>query len=76
MELAEKYVFTESAPRPIQSISCDARGGVIAPSVGDRNHEGLILLVEEHIAQIVKLRTPFFYKELVKPWLSYKQFHV
>ena len=64
-------IFTELAPRPIQSkspfICC---GCVVVPSVGDRNGEGWRFLVEKRIAKIAKLRTPFFGR--FQPFFGFK----
>ena len=51
------YVFTESAPRPIQSSSRDVH--MYVPSVDNQNRESWRLLVKECIANIGKLRTLF-----------------
>ena len=52
-------IFTELAPRPIQTISCNVRL-LCVPSVVNRNCIDWRLLVKKCIAKIPKLRIPFF----------------
>ena len=56
-------IFTHLAPRSIHFIICNVRDYVCTyvPSVDDRNRDSWRLLVEERIANIEKLRTPFFW---------------
>ena len=54
-------IFTESAPRPLQSIICNVCLSVcvFVSSVSDRNQESWRLLVNERTAKVTKIRTPF-----------------
>ena len=57
-----QHVFTESAPRLIQSISCDVHlfVCVFMPAARTRKRVYWRLFVKNHIAKIAKLRSPSF----------------
>ena len=65
LQQSMNYLFTESPPRPIQSICrnvCVSVCCVFVPSVGDRDWEGRRLQVEEHIVIIAKSGPLLFFE--------------